>query len=421
VSAIPVVGVCHRCARRAWLLASLSPALDQTARDPDRLFAALELGDAELIAALGGEHRERLQAAWERFSPHSSMPGDTREPGRSASRCICRHHCAYPPRLAAQALAPDAIKIGGDLRTLYSLGEHPLVAIVGAPTPSDYGLRSTGMLARDLAVGGVTVACTEGELGAAARAAALQVGGRVISIGGGGGGGDDDDGDGNSGETLDESASGADQASRARGGGGECRIREPILGERRPAWSRLAGWRALVLLADLVILVESAGRGPETACVELAESQRAAVAVIPGPIDSPLSRASNALLHSAEVVCNANEALDLLSRVGGRRRPRRRSFRVRRRQRSTTRPHEPARAREPATPARSGEREGVPRPSAVDPRLASVLGRVAHGEDTLAKLCAGERSCDEIALALTELELLGLLRRSEAGHYLPLG
>jgi hypothetical protein len=56
---------------------------------------------------------------------------------------------------------------------------------------------------------------------------------------------------------------------------------------------------------------------------------------------------------------------------------------------------------------------------ALEPRLEGVLERVRGGEDTLAKLCLGASDCDEPALALTELELTGLLRRTPDGRYLP--
>jgi hypothetical protein len=56
---------------------------------------------------------------------------------------------------------------------------------------------------------------------------------------------------------------------------------------------------------------------------------------------------------------------------------------------------------------------------ALEPRLANVLERIRGGEDTLAKLCLGARDCDEPALALAELELIGLLQRSPDGRYLP--
>jgi len=87
--------------------------------------------------------------------------------------------------------------------------------------------------------------------------------------------------------------------------------------------------------------------------------------------------------------------------VSGRRRRRRRARRARRP------------TREPA-PAPAVKPEPAP---GLDPRLVAVLTRVRGGEDTLAKLCAGQPSCEQLALALTELELLGLLRHAGDGSY----
>ena len=65
---------------------------------------------------------------------------------------------------------------------------------------------------------------------------------------------------------------------------------------------------------------------------------------------------------------------------------------------------------------------GAPTPaSPLDASLSDVLDRVLSGEDTLARLCVDGMDCGEVALALVELELLGLLHRDAAGRYLPPG
>src|SRR6185437_2022668 len=55
----------------------------------------------------------------------------------------------------------------------------------------------------------------------------------------------------------------------------------------------------------------------------------------------------------------------------------------------------------------------------LEPRLAEVLEGVGRGADTLTKLAARGSQPSELALALIELELRGLLVRGHAGRYVP--
>jgi hypothetical protein len=51
--------------------------------------------------------------------------------------------------------------------------------------------------------------------------------------------------------------------------------------------------------------------------------------------------------------------------------------------------------------------------------MQAVLERVACGHDTPERLAGMDLETDELLLALSELELLGLLTRGENGRYLP--
>jgi predicted Rossmann fold nucleotide-binding protein DprA/Smf involved in DNA uptake len=402
-------GVCRRCARRSWLLAQLATALDRTARDPARLWPALALGDEQLIDALGDHQRDALHDAWRRWSQDPSDGGACRSPFGSA---LCRHHCAYPPRLAADPLAPHALLVDGDISALCRPDDAPLVALVGVPGPSEYALASAGALARDLALAGVAIACADDELGACTSGAALAVGGRAIVVG------NDDAGE---------------PAERGRGAieRGACRVAELLPDDPRPAWSRLSHQRILALLADLVIVVETvlspADGRREPACVELARRRGTRLAAVPDRIDSPRSEGVNTLmLEGAPPVVDAWRLLDMLYGVGKLRRPRRPSRRPLRRARRRGRV---GAVQGRATARIRGDQASIceqqsPAPEcatvapALQPRLARVLARVRSGEDTLAKLCAGESACEAFAVALTELELLGALQRAPDGSYL---
>jgi predicted Rossmann fold nucleotide-binding protein DprA/Smf involved in DNA uptake len=290
--------------------------------------------------------------------------------GQPRPRCVCRHHCAYPQRLASDPLAPDVIEVHDGVERLRRLLERDIVAFAGAQSPSDYGLRCARSLCREIAAAGVTVAIAEDDLGAAARAGALQAGGETIVI-------------------------------------GSLRTRE-----------RLVAQSTLALLADLVIVVEADEQPSGLTAADVAESRGVALAAVPGPIDSPTSCASNRLIaEGALVLCRAEHALDALAGVGVQR-PRQA------RKRRCSKPHDGAK-RSARTKAALPESH-LPAPphaaeSELEPRLADVLERVRGGEDTLAKLCLGERDCEERALALAELELIGLLQRSPDGRYLPSG
>jgi predicted Rossmann fold nucleotide-binding protein DprA/Smf involved in DNA uptake len=414
-------GICPRCARRARLLAQLEAPLRGLGRDPARLWAALALGDEELIDALGGKAGEG-----------SGLP--------LPALAICRHHCAYPGRLAGEPLAPHVVTVGGAVERLrrcasWTIGD-PVdprsaagsVAIVGAASCSDYGARSARLLAEGLAGAGVTLVCAEDATGTAVRAGALRaVGGGVLVVGADGA----DCADARA-RTPPESAAGGRKRSPERLGQRECRLGELLPGADSP-WRRLASLRTLALLADLLVVVEAGEHGAELACAELARTREAPIAAVPGPIDSPLSRGTGALLdEGARPALSAELLLDALAGVG-------RGSRARRPRRARRRP--PARdptmppashptrlpANHPASPpAPQSTRPPAHHPAgppaehpadALEPRLAGVLARVSGGQDTLAALCAGERDCEQTAVALAELELLGLLQRTADGRY----
>ena len=57
--------------------------------------------------------------------------------------------------------------------------------------------------------------------------------------------------------------------------------------------------------------------------------------------------------------------------------------------------------------------------AALQPRLRTTLEQVGAGRDTPAKLSAASADAGETLLALTELELMGLLTRGDGGRYVP--
>lgn len=361
-------GVCPRCERRAWLLAKLGVRLDFRARDLSRFWSVLELGDLQLIEALAGRRRADLRAAYAEWEPEEEQQDDDTAGGDTER--VCRHQPGYPRSLREDPLAPHALEVRGGVERLAGMLDAKVVAIVGTRSASDYGMETARALARGLAASGVTVASglTDG-IPAAVHAGALEAGGATLTV----------------------TADGVERCSPAwcaslyrRILSDGCAISEHHRSERARRWWQPARARVLALLAQLVIVVEAGERPWELAGARVAWSRARAVAAVPGRVSSPASKGTNSLLMSgARLVRGPQDALDVLYGVG---------------------------VRESSDP--------VAEHAALAPPLARVLERVGHGEDTMAKLARGAES-DEIAVALAELELRGMLVRGDGGRYVP--
>lgn len=362
-------GVCPACARRTWLLTKLSVRLEFQARDPARFWSVLELGDLELIDAIGGRRRADLHAAYTAWEPGPAQRDVQAQDDPHVER-ICRHHPSYPRALREDPLAPHALDVGGGLKRLADMLDERVVAIVGTRRASDYGMETARELARGLGACGLVVASGLAEgIPTAVHAGALQTHGATLTV----------------------MADGVKRCSPAgcaplyrRMLESGCSISETRDNQRARNWWQLARARVLALLAELVIVVEAAEHPWELACAHVAWLRGRHVAAVPGRVSSCASRGTNALLMSgARLVRGPQDALDVLYGVGAR---------------------------------EAGDSTSKP---ALETRLAKVLERVGRGEDTMAKLVRGGRESDEIALALAELELRGMLLRGDGGRYVP--
>jgi DNA processing protein len=256
------------------------------------------------------------------------------------------------------------------MERLGGLLDERVVAIMGTRRASDYGMETARELARGLAACGLTIASGLAEgIPTAAHAGALEAGGKTLTI----------------------MATGVERCSPAgcaplyrRLLESGCSIAEARCAQRARSWWQLARARTIALLSELVIVVEAADHPWELACAHVAWSRGRHVAAVPGRVSSPASSGTNALLMSgARLVRNPQDVLDVLYGLG---------------------------VREAYAPSVASDFE---------PRLARVLERVARGEDTLGKLVGDDGQSDEIVLALTELELRGVLLRGHGGRYLP--
>jgi DNA processing protein len=361
--AAPAPGACVSCLRRSWLLAELSGTLDFLAPDRGRLIELLALEDEELLQAAAGRRRAQLKARYERFDPRELHVG-------AQVQTSCSHDRLYPRSLRA-AGAPRMLHVAGGADRLARLTAAPVVAIAGGRRASDYGIEMARSLARGLAASGVTVTSGLADaIAAAAHAGALEAQRGTIAVMPGG---------------LGVSAPARRRSLYERMKRRGCAVAELPWDCSGRRWGRAASERILAQLAQLIIVVE-AGEGPgELAVARIGQSLGRTVAALPGRVTSPLSRGTNGLLREgARMVRGPGDALDLLCQLGG------------------------ARMAPPAPDARRGD---------LQPRLRSVLEQVGAGRDTPAKLCDRGADAEAVLLALSELELMGLLGRGDGGRY----
>lgn len=351
---------CPQCARRRWLLGTLSAGLDFRARDPSRFWRLLELAGTDLIDAIGGRRRASLHESFKQWEPPQT------DDSCESTESICRHHSGYPRRLHETAFAPHALGVRGGLKRLAGISEQTVVAIVGTPRASDYGMETARELARGLAAAGVSIASGLSEgIAIAVHSGALEASGATFTVMAGG---------------VDRCSPAWCRALYHRLIAEGCVISEAPNDLPPRPWGMLARARTLAILAQLVIVVEAEERPWELACARVAQELATPVAAIPGRLSSPASRGTNSLLMGgAQLIRDPQDALDLLYGVG---------------------------AHSDPTPAIE-----------IEPELQRVLERVGAGADTLAKLTAHNNEPDHTTQALVQLELRGLLLRGDGGRY----
>jgi DNA processing protein len=369
---------CRDCLRRSWLLGVLSPRLEYRARSRERLLELLELSDEKLIQAIGGGRRAELRERYARFEPQDIN-------WSAGVEAICRHNRGYPHALAGDG-APRMLYVADTAQRLEALGEQPAVAIVGSRKATDYGMEMARSLARGLAASGVTVTggLSDG-IAVAAQAGALEVDGKTLTVMDGG---------------LDVACPARRRALYKRVLKRGCAVAEMPCGCGSRSWCHTARERVVAGLAQLTIVVEADEDPGDLLGARIAQALGRTVAAVPGRVTSPVSRGTHALLmKGAPLVRGPGDALDLLygedpaQKIDGS-------------ARRTTRP--------PTRPT-----AGASQAPQLEGRLRATLEQVGAGRDTPAKLTAASEDAGEVLLALSELELMGLLTRGDGGRYVP--
>lgn len=356
---------CKSCLRRAWLVARLSGHIELawSARRP--LPAVLALGDEELIAALAGEQRERIERDYARFDAFAAR----RRCADRALTAICRCDSRYPPRLLDLPDAPAVLHLLGRPERFEQLIAADGVAIVGARRATPYGIEQARGIARGLAAAGVTVVSGMAlGVDAAAHTGALEANGPTLAV----------------------LAGGAERAypaskrwlhERIAASGGVVSEMPPGTPIRR--WGFPARNRTIAALARLTVVVEAGERSGSLITATLALDIGRDVAAVPGLVTAPLSTGTNGLIaEGARLVRGAHDVLELLFGADA-----------------------------PIASDRRPAGGGLPED------LRDLLERVGSGRDTVAALVADGLPLDAALAGLAQLELRGRVRRTAGGRY----
>ena len=358
---------CDGCLARSWLLARLSGWIEHARHGTSALPEILALPSDRLVRAVAGEDAGSITADLERFDAGAARAAT------DAARldAVCRHDAAYPSRLLHARDAPAVLFIGGAIGHLAAFhgDEQRTVAIVGTRRASPDGLEVARALGRDLAISGVPVVSGMAlGIDSAAQTGALDGGGLSVAVLAGG-------------------AECPYPPSKARL---HARLLERGLvvsefppGARPRRWTFPARNRIIAGLADLTVVVEGAERSGSLITADLALKLGRDVAAVPGPVLSPRSAGTNALLRDgATLVRGAEDVLDTLYGAGN------------------------------APIHRRTHGAGL------EAELAELLEAVADGRDTVAALANGSLDRAEAArIGLTELEIRGLISRRPGGRY----
>jgi DNA processing protein len=202
----------------------------------------------------------------------------------------------WPPQLTEATPA---------VRSLYTLGDvtmlrGPLCSVVGTRRCTDYGERVTTQLVSALASAGVGIVSGLARgIDAAAHRAALSVGGRTIAVMG-------------TGVDVPYPVGHRDLHSRIVSKG-------LVVSEREPGTPAVQGCfprrnRIIAALAPLTLVVEAGFRSGAHSTANAALDLGRLVAAVPGPIDSPQSAGTNALIAAgAHIITCAGDLFSLLT------------------------------------------------------------------------------------------------------------
>jgi DNA processing protein len=358
------MSACAKCLRRAALLGHLIPWIERALDERRRIPTLLAQSDNRLIDSVCGDQRGRIDGLMESFDPSRALD----DAARAGLETTCRHRHDYPWRLGMQRDRPAALYMKGDSSMFRLLDDEQAVAIVGSRKASEYGREVAYTLGRELAATGIPVVSGLAfGVDAAAHRGALAGFGPAIAV----------------------MPSGADVAyPRSHRALHEQMCERALVVSELPPGATPLRWcfparnRIMAALAQMTVVVEGTTGSGSLITAQFAQDLGRDIGAVPGQVTSGLAAGPNALL--ADGACMVRSTSDVLDALYG----------------AGMRPvlHSDPRA-------------------TLTPRLVRLLDAVEAGQSVDALVRAGADIGDVLA-GLTELELLGLVRRGAGGAYI---
>jgi DNA processing protein len=346
------------------MIGMLAPNVARALSEHRRLPALLSLPDRALVEAVGGTRRQAAEDLLARFD------------AEAARRCaaavglwsVCRHRDGFPRRLLDSGDGPCMLYVAGDPKGLARIAEEPTVAVVGSRRASPYGLEVAAALSRELGVCRVPVVSGMAlGVDSAAHEGALASGGLTVAV----------------------QAAGADVAyPRARLALHGRIARDGLVVSEMPPgfrpfrWSFPARNRIMAALTAMTVVVEGTDRSGSLITARFAADLGREVGAVPGQVTAPLAAGPNALI--ADGACVVRTAADVLEALYG-----------------------------PGTPVAAA----VASAPKLDRRLETLLGAVERGCGTVDAVAGDSLPIKDALAGLTELEMMGLVRRAGGGLY----
>jgi DNA processing protein len=353
--------------RRSALLGWLAPHIEAELGGRRRLPAILSLDDRALIESLSGKKRSQIEKLY--FGFDVAVARDMAE--KAALGTVCRHESLFPTPLLEPPDGPSLLYLKGDRGHLHRMRSDPVVAVVGSRRASPYGLEVARSLGRDLSACGIVVVSGMAfGIDSAAHEGALEGGGLTVAVLG----------------------SGADQPyPRSKGNLYERIASKGLVASEMPPgqspfrWCFPARNRIMAALASMTIVVEGTANSGSLITARFAADLGREVGAVPGPVTSTVASGPNGLL--ADGACLVRSAADVLDAIYG--------------------PGSPdiLRAKASALPEL-----GEP--------LKRLLSAVEEGRSSPDEIASDPAEVPEILAGLTELELMGVIRRGPDGGYI---
>jgi len=351
---------CDGCITRSWLLGRLAGHLE---RARGRIDQVLELGDDDLITAIGGREASDLRRELEALNLDQMRS----RAGAVGLDAVCGCDPAYPPRLRALGAPPAVLYVAGGLERLTGILADDPVALVGSRKASPYGLDVARALGRGLAASGLTVVSGMAlGIDSAAHAGALEAGRPTVAV---------------LPTSADRPYPRGKRALHRRIVACGAAVSELGPGTNVWRWMFPARNRIIAALAAMTVVVEAGERSGALLTARLARGIGRPVGAVPGRVTQPQTAGSNGLLAAgACVVRGPQDVLDHLFGAG----------------------------------ERTASAEPRAEPSA---ELVPLLKAIAAGHDTVAALTRAGFGPDTGLAALAALELGGFVRRGVGGRF----